>query len=76
MSLMNQIQIYKKMTGEQRLEQAFQLSDLTRELAILNIKENFPKLSKKGIIKKLRERIDLDSYGTKRDSDKNRPKFR
>ena len=64
------------MTGEQRLEQAFQLSDLTRELAILNIKENFPKLSKKGIIKKLRERIDLDSYGTKRDSDKNRPKFR
>jgi len=76
MSLMNQIQIYKKMTGENRLEQAFELSELTRELAILNIKENFPKLSKKGIIKKLRERIDLDSYGTKRDSDKNRPKFR
>jgi len=73
---MNQIQIYKKMTGENRLEQAFELSELTRELAILNIKENFPKLSKKGIIKKLRERIDLDSYGTKRDSDKNRPKFR
>ena len=76
MSLMNQIQIYKKMTGENRLEQAFELSELTRELAIINIKENFPKLSKKGIIKKLRERIDLDSYGTKRDSDKNRPKFR
>ena len=27
-------------------------------------------------LEKLRERIDLDSYGTKRDSDKNRPKFR
>lgn len=73
---MDQIQIYQRMTGEQKMEQALELSELIRELTVINIKEKFPNLSQKGIIKKLRERIDLNSYGTKRNIDKSCPKFR
>lgn len=55
---MNQAQILQKMTGEQRLEQAFQLSDFVRELAVINIKEQLgKKATKKKIREKLRERL-------------------
>lgn len=55
---MNQIQILLKMTGEQRLDQALNLSDFVRELAIKNIKNHFgEKVSKKKIQTELRRRI-------------------
>ncbi|MBI4067095.1 hypothetical protein HY407_01830 [Candidatus Gottesmanbacteria bacterium] len=44
---MNQVDILRKMTGEERLEQAFKLSELTRELATLNIKEQLGKRATK-----------------------------
>lgn len=37
---MDQAQILRKMTGEQRLKQALSLSDFVRELAIMNIKSS------------------------------------
>lgn len=55
---MHQMQILRKMTGEQRLEQAFRLSEVTRELAVLNIKEMLGKnASKKKIIVELKNRM-------------------
>ncbi len=55
---MNQVQVLQKLTGEQRLEQAFQLSDLVRELAVINIKEQLgKKATKEKIREKLRERL-------------------
>lgn len=63
---MNQIDIYRKMTGEERLEQAFQLSKMVRELAIANIKSDYPHLSHMEVMRKLRKRIEIGTYGTKR----------
>jgi len=55
---MNQIQVLQKMSGEQRLNQAFLLSDFTRELAILNIKKNLgKKTTKKRIQEELKKRL-------------------
>lgn len=55
---MNQAQVLQKLTGMQRLEQAFQLSDFVRELAVINIKELLgAKATKKNIREKLRERL-------------------
>lgn len=55
---MNQVQILRKMTGEQRIEQAFGLSEVTRELAVLNIKEMLgKKASQKQIIVELKNRM-------------------
>lgn len=55
---MNQIQVLQKMTGEQRLNQAFLLSDFTRELAILNIKKNLgKKATKERIQQELKKRL-------------------
>lgn len=63
---MNQSQILQKMTGEQRLKQAIQLSELTRDLSMANIKEQLGrKASKKTILRKLQERLD---YGTERNT--------
>lgn len=46
------------MKGKDRLEQAFQLSEITRELSLMNIKENLgKKATKKTILGKLRERL-------------------
>lgn len=57
------------MSGEERLKQAIQLSELTRTLAMINIKEQLgKKASKKAILRKLRERID---YGTERNTSYN-----
>lgn len=55
---MNQLQILRKMSGEERLKHAIQLSELTRDLAIENIKEQLgKKVTKKAILRKLRERL-------------------
>lgn len=57
---MDQATLLRKMSGIQRLEQAFQLSDLVRELAIKNITSG-KKLSKNAIRKELAKRISLVS---------------
>ncbi len=55
---MNQIQVLRKMTGEQRLKQALILSDFTRELAVKNIKENLGKdATKIEIQRELKKRL-------------------
>lgn len=57
-TFVNQAQILRKMTGEARLEQAFYLSDLTRELAMADIREKLgKKASSEAVLKKLRERL-------------------
>lgn len=54
------------MTGEERLKEAIELSELTRDLSFANIKKQLGnKASKKAIIHNLIERIQ---YGTKRNS--------
>lgn len=55
---MNQTRILRKMTGEARIEQACHLSDLTRELARANIREELgKKASSETVFKKLRGRL-------------------
>jgi len=55
---MNQVQILRKLSGQKRLEQAIELSDLTRELAIANIRTQLDrKTSKKEIMAKLYQRL-------------------
>ncbi len=54
---MNQVQMLKKLSGYERLTQAFKLSDLVCELAFKNIKLMYPKLSKKQQFLKFSERI-------------------
>lgn len=55
---MDQINVLRKMTGEQRLDQAIQLSELVRELAIINIKDQKGnKISKRELRKKLLIRL-------------------
>lgn len=53
---MNQIDILRKMNGITRLEQAFQLSDLVRELSLINIKHKYGRLAPNQYVLKLRER--------------------
>jgi len=56
---MKQEEILKKLSGEKRLNQAFLLSDFVRELSIRNIKDTAcSKITKKQIIKKLRQRLE------------------
>lgn len=55
---MDQAKVLRGLTGEQRLEQAFALSDLVRELAMANIKQELgTNATKEKIIAKLRERL-------------------
>lgn len=55
---MQQWQLLKKLSNQQRLEQAFQLSDFVRELAIDNIQMQYgTKMSKEKLLEKLRERL-------------------
>ena len=51
---MNQEQILQRMTGEERLELAFKLSDFARELAVLDIKKT---LAKKATPEKIRQKL-------------------
>lgn len=56
---MDQSQILKKMNGKQRLEQAFSLSDFTRELMIKNIMDTYgQKATKEFIREKVKERLN------------------
>ena len=55
---MDQSAILRTMTGQQRLEQAFQLSDFVRELAVKNIISSGIR-SKKAIQKELQKRLAL-----------------
>lgn len=51
---MNQLKILCLMTGEERLKQVIELSQLTRDLSCTNIKEQLGKrASKKAILQKL-----------------------
>ena len=59
---MNQVDLLKKMSGLKRLEQAFELSDLIREIALSAINQEFPHLSKKEKMEKLIQRIYLNTY--------------
>ena len=57
---MNQLQILRKMTGVQRLEQAFKMSDFTLELAKKNIVEGIgKKASPKRVAAELNKRLSL-----------------
>ncbi len=40
--LQKQIEIYRRMTGQQRLQIAFELSDLTREIVRSNVRNYHP----------------------------------
>jgi hypothetical protein len=40
--LQKQIEIYRRMTGQQRLQIAFELSDLTREIVRSNVRSYHP----------------------------------
>ncbi|MCJ7740964.1 hypothetical protein MUP32_06680 [Candidatus Microgenomates bacterium] len=63
---MDQIKILRLMTGEERLKQAIELSQLTRDLSCANIKEQLgKKASKKAILQKLMERLE---YGRERNT--------
>ena len=55
---MDQAAILRTMTGQKRLEQAFQLSDFVRELAVKNIISSGIR-SKKAIQKELQRRIAI-----------------
>jgi len=55
---MDQAAILRTMTGQKRLEQAFQLSDFVRELAVKNIMANGIR-SKKAIQRELQKRIEF-----------------
>jgi|GEM_PF-4723938 len=55
---MNQARVLRKLTGEERLEQAFMLSEFVRELAVSDIKERLgPRTTKKEIAATLRRRL-------------------
>lgn len=55
---MNQAKVLRKLTGEDRLEQAFMLSEFVRELAISDIKERLgPRAAKKNIAMALWQRL-------------------
>ncbi len=55
---MEQAKGLKKMSGEERLEQAFMLSEFVRELAVVNIREKLgPKATKKQMAMALRRRL-------------------
>lgn len=63
---MIQLQILRKMSGEDRLKQAIELFETARELSIANIRKNLgSKVSNQKILQKLRERI---GYGTERNT--------
>lgn len=55
---MNQTKILRKLSGEQRLEQAFMLSEFVRELAISDIKNRLgPAATKDRMAAALRRRL-------------------
>lgn len=63
MKKLDQTAILRSFSGAKRLEIAFQLSDMTREMALANIKTQNPGLSKKEQINLLAKRL---GYGSER----------
>ena len=60
---MNQSQLLRKLSGIQRLEQAFKISDFPLELAKMNIREQLDKkVSPKRITKELNKRLSWNKY--------------
>lgn len=58
MRILKQEDLLRRLSPEERLKQAFLLSDFVRKLAILNIKKEYGnKLSKKDLFDKLKERL-------------------
>lgn len=55
---MNQIDIYRKITGEERLEQAFQLSENLRKSTLDKIRKKYPYFKHKQHLLILRGRLD------------------
>ena len=54
-----QIEGYRRMTGEQRLEIALRLHELSCDVAREGIRAQFPKASEEEVERRLRERIRL-----------------
>lgn len=60
---MNQSQILRKMSGVERLEQAFKMSDFTLELAKKNIREGLgKKANPKRVALELSKRLQWNKY--------------
>lgn len=61
MKQLTQEAVLKRMSGEERLEQAFSLSELVRELALKNIKHKYGRDVGKGkLLKELKKRLRYD----------------
>jgi hypothetical protein len=58
-ALQKQIEMYRQMTGEQRLRIALGLHDLSCEVARSGIRYQFPSATPEEVEQKLRERIAL-----------------
>jgi len=56
-----QFEILQNMTGEQRLEIAFELSDKSRQKLIANIKQQYPEFTKRQVLNEVIRRC----YGEK-----------
>lgn len=61
---MNQIDLLKKLSGEERLEQAFKLSELVLDLARQNIKKQ---LGKKATPKRIQQELKKRFYISDKD---------
>jgi hypothetical protein len=58
-ALEKQIEMYRKMTGEQRLQIALNLHELSCEVAREGIRHQFPNATEDDVEAKLRERIAM-----------------
>ncbi|HEY6227785.1 MAG TPA: hypothetical protein VI282_11745 [Verrucomicrobiae bacterium] len=58
-ALQKQIELYRAMTGEQRLQIALNLHELSCEIARAGIRDQFPFANSAEVEQKLRERIAL-----------------
>ena len=52
------IRVLRNMTPEQRLQKAFELSDLARQLFLCGLRKRFPHLSPAELNRLFRERLD------------------
>ena len=58
-----QIEIYRKMSGEQKLRIAFELYEIARKIVKQRIKEGNPLLSESELNKKVAERMNASNTG-------------
>lgn len=54
---MQQLAIYRQMSGAQRLQQAFELCDWARSLIIASIHNRYPDISDSELTERLRQRV-------------------